>query len=362
MVRWFSGRAVSQGGRDHTSHRLVAVGLSETAAVMILYGISIASGTVAFVLYRVGFSYAWFIAALLVMGLVLFGIFLASVKVYPEDEVPWDLAHRARGGFTLATEFKYKRVVLWVLVDTLTLLVAWYLAFFIRFGDSAAWPAELARFMESAPVAGAAVLVGLFVQGLYRTDWQHFSLHEVRAIVAGSGLGLGATFVALAVARGLGGSPASVFVIAFGATVLMLAGTRLFVRTLADSLRRRPVDAEPILIYGAGAAGELALREMRSNAELGKTTVGFIDDDPLRRGMTIHGVPVLGGLGELERILRRQSIRAIIVSTGKITPEHQQRLLNISRAHGVPVSRIEITIVPFGASSVVEAGLQTRLD
>lgn len=354
MVRWFSGRAVSQGGRDHTSHRLVAVGLSETAAVVILYGISIASGTVAFVLYRVGFSYAWFIAALLVMGLVLFGIFLASVKVYPEDEVPWDLARRARGGFTLATDFKYKRLVLWVLVDTLTLLVAWYLAFVVPFGDSPAWPAALARFMDSAPVSVAAVLLGLFALGLYRTDWQHFSLHEVRAIVTGSALGLTATFVTSRVLERLGGLSVSVFVVAFGATVLMLAGTRLFVRTLADSLRRHTIDAEPILIYGAGVGGELALRELRSNAALGKTAVGFIDDDPLRRGMTIHGVPVLGGVGGLRQILGRHAVRAIIVSTAKITSEHHDSLFRLAQEHNIALYRIQITIVPLPDPTVVE--------
>lgn len=347
VVRWFSGRAVSQGGRDHTSHRLVAVGVSETTAVLILYAISIASGTVAFVLYRVGFSYAWFAVALLVMGLVLFGVFLASVKVYPEDEVPWD-ARGSRGGFTLAADFKYKRLVLWVLVDTITLLLAWYLSFVVRFGESEAWPVQVDRFMDSAPVAVAGVLLGLFVQGLYRTDWQHFSLHEVRAIVAGSALGLTAAFVAMALAEGFGTYPTSVFIIAFGATVLTLAGTRLFVRTLADKLRRHPPGAERILIYGAGVGGELALREIRSNAGLAKTTVGFIDDDPLRRGMTIHGIPVLGGLGELERVLRRHPIHAIIVSTAKITEEHQARLIDLARAHQVALHRIQITVVPFG--------------
>ncbi len=55
VVRHFSGRAISQGGRDHVSHRLVAVGLSETAAVLVLWSISTVSGLVAFVLYKVGF-------------------------------------------------------------------------------------------------------------------------------------------------------------------------------------------------------------------------------------------------------------------------------------------------------------------
>jgi UDP-GlcNAc:undecaprenyl-phosphate GlcNAc-1-phosphate transferase len=360
VMRWFSGRAVSQGGRDHASHRLVAVGLSETAAVLILFAISIASGSVAFVLYRVGFSYALFMAALLVIGLVLFGVFLASVKVYPEDEVPWDAARRTRAGFTLATDFQYKRLVLWVLVDTLTLLLAWYAAFAVRFGESPAWAAELERFTDSAAIAVASVLLGLFVQGLYRTDWQHFSLHEVRAIVAGTTLGMAATFVALSLAEGLGRYPASVFVIALGGTVLMLAGSRLFVRSLADWLRREPAGAERILIYGAGVGGELALREIRSNAALAKRAVGFIDDDRLRRGMTIHGVPVLGGLSEVERLVERHQVKAIVVSTNKITEAHAARLRDIAAAHGVAIYRIQIAMVPFDGIEMPAAPVATE--
>ena len=61
VVRYFSGRAISQGGRDHMSHRLVAVGLSESVAVLVLWSISVVGGLDALVLYKVGFSYAWFI-------------------------------------------------------------------------------------------------------------------------------------------------------------------------------------------------------------------------------------------------------------------------------------------------------------
>jgi UDP-GlcNAc:undecaprenyl-phosphate GlcNAc-1-phosphate transferase len=361
VVRWFSGRAISQGGRDHASHRLVAVGLSETRAVLILYGISIANGTMAFMLYRVGFSYSWFLAALAMMGLVLFGIFLASVKVYPEDSVPWEAGRAARGGFSLPTEFRYKRLVLWVLIDTITILLAWYLAFLVRYSESPQWDVQLERFTNSAPLALLGVLVALFARGLYRAGWQTFSLHELRAIIAGTALGLAATFAALMLLEGNQTMISlSIFIVAFGAIMLMLAGTRAFVRMLADGLRRHPEGSERVLIYGAGVGGELALREIRSNPALGKDPVGFIDDDPLRRGMTIHGVPVLGGLTELERIVGRHRVAAILISTGKLTPDRQTRLSTLASENGVSLYRLEITLAPVVANPPpsVEARLE----
>ncbi len=133
VVRWFAGRRLSQGGADHTSHRLVAVGLSERQAVLVLYAISIASGGLAFSLYRIGFSYAWFGAGMCLLALVLFGIFLSSVSVYPEEQVPKDGRVAGLPRFTLATQFMYKRAMLWVFVDVLAIVLAYYAGFMLRY-------------------------------------------------------------------------------------------------------------------------------------------------------------------------------------------------------------------------------------
>jgi UDP-GlcNAc:undecaprenyl-phosphate GlcNAc-1-phosphate transferase len=350
VVRAVSGRAVSLGGRDHASHRLVAVGLSETAAVLVLHGISIAGGITAFVFYQVGFSYAWFSGALLMLALLLFGIFLASVRVYPEDQVPAGPAIGAGRRFRLVTDFTYKRVMLWVLVDTITILVAWYVAFLARHGQTPNWTTEVGRFTETAPIAAVGVLLGLSVRGLYRTDWQHMSLHELRAIVSGTVVGLGLTALTLELLRDDVSRRPGMLAIAFGANVMMLAGSRVFVRTLADLPRARVHDTARTLIYGAGKGGELAVRELRSNLALRKEPAAFLDDDPLRKGMTLHGLPVLGGIDALEAIIGQrgqQHIDAILVSTGKLMPEREARLAALARAHSIPLFRLNISIIPF---------------
>ena len=134
---YFSGRAISQGGRDHVSHRLVAVGLSDAVAVLLLWGVSTAAGLIAFVMYKIGFSYAWFGTALLALGFVLFSVVLARVRVYDEDAVPVAAGTDRRPGFRLPSEFRYKRQVLWVLVDASTIVLAIYGSYLLLFGR---WP------------------------------------------------------------------------------------------------------------------------------------------------------------------------------------------------------------------------------
>lgn len=351
VQRLLSGRAVSEGGRDHTSHRLVAVGLSEPAAVVTFYGISLASGATAFALYRFGVSSTWSLVVLLVLGLLLFSVFLANVRIYPEEQLEGDSRR-----FRLADDFKYKRVVLWVVVDTLTILLAWYSAFFLRFSGTPLWPAQQEVFTQSAPIAVACVLLGLFARGLYRTDWQHFSVHEIRDIVGGAVLGLAACLGILLLSRMATTWPFGLVAVALGGTVLMLAGSRLFVRGLADALLQRPVASERVLVYGAGQGGALAIRELRNNQALGKTPVGFVDDDPARTGMTIHGVSVLGTLDDVPALVRARRVDGILVSTRKLSADRGARLCSLAEELQLRVYHLQIGVVA-GTSEPAGSGM-----
>ena len=82
IARVLAGRPISQGGRDHPSHRLVALGLSERQAVVLLYAVAAMSGSVAYLSYRYGLSYTVVLVVFLVFGLALFGIYLGRLQVY----------------------------------------------------------------------------------------------------------------------------------------------------------------------------------------------------------------------------------------------------------------------------------------
>jgi len=230
MMRYFSGRAISQGGRDHTSHRLVAIGLSETTAVVILWGISAAAGAIAYLLYNLGFNYALFVAAILLLGLALLGIVLSRVKVYEEGAEPDGPA--AAFGFTLPGELVYKRQILWVLLDAVTVVLA------INVSLAQAIPADRTAAAPESVLPAAAAMVALLAVGLYRWDWVHFGVGVAARIWAGSLLGVAmGAWVA-----GLTGTGPSWSVTLVGAAWVLVAasvcGTRIAIRALDRWLHR----------------------------------------------------------------------------------------------------------------------------
>jgi len=345
-VRWFSGRPISQGGADHSSHRLVAVGLSQRAAVLILWIVAFAGGLAAYLFSRVGFSFAILIAGVGVLGLVLFGIFLSSVSVYPEEELQYRPEIGARPAFTLLSEFRYKRATLWIAVDLLVLLCAYYAAYVLRFGGTFEWERQFALFARSAPVVLAASLMALSARGLYRSEWRHFSLYEVRTIVVGLTVGVAVAILLVTYIFRFEGYSRAVFVLAWGAAILGLGGARLFVRSLAEEFRQGPRPSQRVVIYGAGAAGELALAEMSMNPGLDQVPVGFLDDDVFKHRSSIRGVPVVGGLEALPFVARKLAVDAVVVSTDQITPERQQRLAEMCDELGIASFRVSVSMVP----------------
>src|SRR5215211_4003160 len=87
VLRKLSGRSASQGGRDHTSHRLVALGMSERRAVLMLYGFAALSGLLAMLVREVNLDVSLAVIIGFTVLLTLIGVYLAGVKVYDEEEV-----------------------------------------------------------------------------------------------------------------------------------------------------------------------------------------------------------------------------------------------------------------------------------
>jgi UDP-GlcNAc:undecaprenyl-phosphate/decaprenyl-phosphate GlcNAc-1-phosphate transferase len=337
LTRLLTGRPVSQGGRDHTSHRLVSLGISERQALAFLYGISGLSGVLAVLSYQYGFAYTVVLLALMLVGLVLLGVHLSRVQV----------ARAADRGATvpvvrLVTDFPFKRQVATVAIDLALIVAAYYSAYLLRFEDGL----DANRDVFLATVAPVIVIQisSLALSGSYRGLWRYTSMPELIQLIRGITLGCGATVLYLVFATRFAYLSRAVFVLDWLLLIVYLGAARASFRLLAELLRPRTEDFRRVLIYGAGDGGEMALREMRKNAALRREPVGFLDDDVGKVGRRLHEVPVLGTLERLEAILATLQVDEVVVSSGKIAPDRLRVLQQTCQVRGIPVARASLNI------------------
>ncbi len=329
------GRSIAQGGRDHSSHRLVFLGLSERRAVLLLLAISLAGGLGSLVLVRLASPLsAAVVVALLVVGLVFFGIFLGDVKVYDSQAEPgqrWKSP--LLGGLIL-----HKKQILQILVDMVLLAAAYVAAWLLRFeGDLSAQGEML--LAQSLPWLLAAKLACFWAFGLYRGEWRYLSVHDIVQIIKGCLAGSLVTVLLLVILYRFAWYSRAVMIIDFCLAFIFVAGSRSLIRIFREKVR--VPQGVPVLIMGAGDGGELLLRELNNNPKLSYVPVGLVDDDPAKQGRVIHGVRVLGDRGDLAELIARHGVRRVFIAILSAPEGDFSDVFRTCRALGVECSRIQ---------------------
>jgi FlaA1/EpsC-like NDP-sugar epimerase len=199
------------------------------------------------------------------------------------------------------------RRLLQVALDASLIALAYWLAFVLRFD-----PRIPHRYEELLGESIAFVVVGKLVVfgsfGLYHKLWRFIDGKDfesiVRAVVVASVSLVGVFF--LIPASVVTDPPRGVIALDFLITLTLIVGARFVVRAVFERPFRGPVvrrGAREVLIVGAGNGGQLVAAELRRNPELGGDPIGFVDDDPRKRGVRIGGLKVEGTTDELARVL-----------------------------------------------------------
>jgi UDP-GlcNAc:undecaprenyl-phosphate/decaprenyl-phosphate GlcNAc-1-phosphate transferase len=344
VLRKLSGRAASQGGRDHTSHRLVALGMSERHAVLMLYGFAALSGVLAILVQRARLDVSLAAIAGFTIVLTLIGVYLAGVKVYDQSEA--EMAMKEKPLYSFLVDLSYKRRIFEVLLDVVLIILSYWSAYAINFPpQSPAWN----LFIRTLPVLVFIKMSVFLVMGVYRGLWRYTSIGDL--ILFGKAVALssvGSLLAILFVFR-FEGFSRKVFIIDAVLMFMFLTGSRLAFRLFRQML---PVvgqqNGRRVLIYGAGDGGELLLRELRNNRELQLSPIGFLDDDPAKSGKVIHGLRVFGGNGDLGAVCTQHEVHEVVISSMKMTEERIQEVLQTCADRQITVRRMRITMEELG--------------
>jgi FlaA1/EpsC-like NDP-sugar epimerase len=243
-------------------------------------------------------------------------------------------------------------------VDGALVALAYYLAFALRFdngsGGSSQLPHDYQLLLARTIwwVLGGSLIV-LVLARVYQRRWRYAGQRDYEAVLRAVVLIVLLSVAGIEVARPVHRYPHGITVavvlpvgvvtLFFLLCLLFLCGVRMLARAIYE---RRPLAAfrgggkgeRSVLIVGAGDGGRLVLREIVRNRGLGLQPVGFLDDDPRKRGLRIEGVKVRGNTEqELPRVLSETEPDEVIIAIPSAPGSTRARVVRECRLRGIPV-------------------------
>jgi FlaA1/EpsC-like NDP-sugar epimerase len=230
-----------------------------------------------------------------------------------------------------------------LLFDLLVIVASVFGAFAVRF--------ELGEvFFYYLPMAYWMIGVALILKpltfyffGLYRRMWSYASVQELKLVffaVTASSVLVSTVMVILGAAKVFNGLSRGILVIDWLFTLFLVGGVRFMIRLIAESsnsmsnLQKKA--SKRTLIIGAGDAGVLVVKELQKNPELNLMPVGFLDDNRVKLGQQIFGVPVVGTLADITRVIDSKKVDEVIIAIPSAGGKVIRLVADSCRQRGIP--------------------------
>lgn len=260
---------------------------------------------------------------------------------------------------------KYRRPLI-ICAHILTFAASLFLSFLLAANMQLrrSWLVEQYPTMLMAVIVIKLIIFGLFKQ--YQGWWRYVGISDLfgifRASLISTAVIVGLWYVFLSnpgirtISRfePLKDIPQAVFMADMFGTILILAGLRMAIRLYHEEFRTvETARLKKFLIVGAGNAGEALLREMHRMTVAQYAVVGFIDDDPAKKGINIHGIPVLGTVEQLPQICEEYSIDEIAIAIPSATHKQLRRVIQVCEGTKIRFRTVpSITDIASGKLSV----------
>jgi FlaA1/EpsC-like NDP-sugar epimerase len=213
-----------------------------------------------------------------------------------------------------------------------------YLAFTIRF-EFATTPEYIKIFLYNLPVLLIIRLIFYFQAGLYKGIWSYSSISDLLNIVKSVTAGSVTFFIIIRYLVGNTSYPLSIYIIDWILFLIVSGGSRLSIRILNEYAHKQHT-GKRILIVGAGDAGEKILRDIRNSHKSSHRPIGFVDDNPHRYGLMIHGVPILGAIDTLPHVIETNKIDEILITISPSNNDSIRRIYELCKPYNISIKKL----------------------
>lgn len=340
ITRRIQGKPISQGGRDHISHRLVALGISERQAVIWLYMLSLFLGAISLFYNKINSSIIIIGMILLMVLLYFLGVFLGEMEVYAKNMQAEDGGdYEKEGGQEKDKNPVSRRRIFEMLIDIILFSIAYFSAYLVRF-ESTIPDNFINTYVNSLPWVIVIKCAIFYYMGLYRNIWRYVSIRDMVDIIKAATLCSLVIVLIASMHTRLESYSRSVFFIDWMITIMLIGGSRFFFRVLKEYLGDYQRKTKNVLIIGAGDAGEMVLREIRNNSDMNYNVIGFVDDDPKKQKNQIHNVPILGKIEDIAMISKTKKIDEALLAILSIQKKSIEKIDTLCTQCGVTFKRI----------------------
>ncbi|MFC9777743.1 polysaccharide biosynthesis protein [Paenibacillus chitinolyticus] len=237
-----------------------------------------------------------------------------------------------------------KRTPMLVLIDMIIVWASIYLTFLAHFRGGI--PQEvMSVIMLYTLVSGISLACAMFYFQLYNRIWQYASVGEMVAIAKAV---IVSCLISYAVTSFLSAGEITLYMFLqnLNGILLMLGGSRFVWRVFCDnfygsSRSRGGKPAQRTLVVGAGSCGVMFVKELAHNDSFMMKPVAFVDDDPYKQKLQLHGIPVMGNRLDIPRIVEEQRIDDIIIALPSVSKTQISDIINICKT-----TKARLKIIP----------------
>ena len=232
-----------------------------------------------------------------------------------------------------------------VVYDTIAVTLAFFLALWFRFDCRYTMiPSEyLSAYYKFLLIYVVFSIFVFWRMRLYNSIWRFASYSELlRTIVA---TGITFVFHCIGITVLFGRMPLSYYVFGIMIQFALTLGVRFSYRfVLLERSRQRKSEeiakAKRVLLIGAGKAGQMILRDIKTAKELKDIVCCIIDDNPNKWGRYVEGVPVIGGRDDILSAVERFKIEKIVLAVPSASAQEKRDILNICKETGCELKNL----------------------
>ena len=234
---------------------------------------------------------------------------------------------------------KYRTIIITASQASL-LVLAYLFSFLLRFDFRIQDLGYRLIILQTLPLLLIIKLPVFYYFRLFNGWWKYAGMNDLLDIIKAALVSSLFLYLAVYFIYGVTGYPRSTFLIDMLLTIAFIGGARFIVRAYSEQARSSLLGVNT-LIVGAGRAGNLIVRELKGNPTLGYNPVGFVDDNPSKKGMNMQGLKVLGTTSDLPKLIEKYTVSRILIAAPSARGDEVRHIIDKCRE-----SKVEFQILP----------------